>query len=833
MFSIHLSQDPSSAQARFGLSHGEQTVEAAPLDTLALYGAEGYSVKVLDGRGHVYWTQKGNASTRFVVGGALGEQRAEVIDTTGKTISTLRFRVRAKTQIEDEKGEFKDLLEMLHRSMLVYGGVEATVYKGKTYHCYVPWNLDQYMTSKGMRYFDGTSREFVDLHRQGQREDGMIYSNTAPDTGPGYFDTAYGKWDLVKHEGGLRWTRQSVEAMPEFYYVLNMYGAWIDNGDLPWLRKTVGSACRALDYVMADTRLRWSTKYDLIKRAYTIDMWDFQATDKYLPDQVVSPSMIIDPDKTKFGVFYGDNTGYAYACRCLSEMLELAGRPKDAAEYRERGEHVLDRTNLLLWNGHFYTHRIEEDPSVVRDFGVNEKTQVTLSNAYSINREIGHAKSAQIIRTYQRIREEMPKGSPGEWYMCYPPFQRGFGAHNGIWEYMNGGVGATVAGELANGAFENGFEGYGADILRRIHQLGRSHKGLVGWEWRGAPLPPYKPAYYQPVDLARVANMDLVARSSAAAVSCMESESNDGNDLHSMPIGEQKYAGVPYTILDPGANSRRCGIGVGAHGPLPKSVEIPVGKEATTLYLIQAVSKPGPSGLGACVKFIYADGTDAAVYQTVGKQMATWWFPELHTPTSGVAWTGPNSKSAAVGITWTAMANPMPDKVIKAIEYGAVEDGAVAALFAMTLSDQPHPVERSDLSFGGPDNWSAASCMYGLIEGLAGTEPMGAAFKVARVSPRWAAAGVNKVSCSTVLPASNGYVAYRYESEAANDRVSLLTTGSGSQIQVHLLLPPNAGHTLSIAVDGQQHAFQQSQVEDSRYVDVELDGHPHHVQVRW
>ena len=833
MFPIQITPDSSASVPHFGLGHEKQMCEAAPLDSLTLFGTRGYSVNVIDSKGRVYWSGSGGVTTSFVVGGALGVQRAEIVDSSGHTVAKVPFRVQAKTEIKDEHGEFKDLLEILHRSMLVYGGVEYATYKGKEYHYYVPWNLDQNMTSKGMRYFDGTSHEFVDLHRLGQREDGMIYSNTALDTGPGYFDTAYGQLGLVKHDGGLRWTRQSVEAMPEFYYVLNMYGAWIDKGDTNWLRETVDSGCRALDYVIADKRLRWSTKYDLIKRAYTIDMWDFQATDKYLPDAFVSPSMVIDPDRTKFGIFYGDNTGYAYACQCLGEMLDAAGRPSDALKYRTRGKEVLDRTNRLLWNGHFYTHRQEEDPAVVRDFGVDEKTQVTLSNAFSINRGIGHEKSVEIIRTYQRIRKDMPEGSPGEWYMCYPPFQRGFGAHSDIWEYMNGGVGATVAGELAKGAFENGFEAYGTDILRRIRSLGKSHKGLVGWEWRGAPRPPYKAAVYQPIDLASVANMDIVDRSTDGAIGCLESDANRGNDLHTLPIGNQVYEVVPYEVVDPIRNSRKCAVAVTAHGRLPRTVEIPVGNTAKTVYLLQAVSRPGPSHLGAYIRFEYDDGSQVAVYETVGKEMAVWWFPELHTETSGVAWTGPNSKSAAVGTTWTAISNPNPDKVIRAIEYGAVEDGPIAALFALTLSDQPHPVPRSDLSFGGPDNWSAASCMFGLIEGLAGTEPLGAAFDVARVCPRWMSADVHKVSVTSVLPASNGYVSYQYEFNPAKKSIALWVTGSGREVHLHILLPSGLRGMPVVTVNGTYQSSQLSSVEGSRYVDLTIATHPSQVHLSW
>ena len=51
----------------------------------------------------------------------------------------------------------------------------------------------------------------------------------------------------------------------------------------------------------------------------------------------------------------------------------------------------------------------------------------------------------------------------------YPHYPKGFAMGKG--EYMNMGVTPIVAGELAHGAFEHGFEDYGVDILRRVAAL--------------------------------------------------------------------------------------------------------------------------------------------------------------------------------------------------------------------------------------------------------------------------------------------------------------------------------------------------------------------------
>jgi hypothetical protein len=63
----------------------------------------------------------------------------------------------------------------------------------------------------------------------------------------------------------------------------------------------------------------------------------------------------------------GDNTGYYEACNQLSEMLEYAGMKEKAAMYRQRGKDILARLNSLSWNGRYYTHFIDEDPSVINE----------------------------------------------------------------------------------------------------------------------------------------------------------------------------------------------------------------------------------------------------------------------------------------------------------------------------------------------------------------------------------------------------------------------------------------------------------------------------------
>ncbi len=326
-------------------------------------------------------------------------------------------------------------------------GTFSIEWNGKTYHVFVPWVLDNYQTMKGMKYFMPNGRELIDIMRQSQRDDGMIYSYIQYQDNVDYFLTRDKFSGYSKKIGDKVFVRQPVENHPEYLYVNTIYAVWKSDDNNAWMKENLPSAEKALDYAPNDAA-RWSNRFGLLKRAYTIDSWDFAVNDEYTPDIGITNTMIIDPNKTKFGVFFGDNTGYIQACYNLAEMLNATGDSATAKKYIQRGDEISERLNKLTWNGHFFVHFIDEDSTVHRHLGVDEKKQLAQSNAYSINRDITHEQSKAIIESYINLKNHLPVGSPGEWYTIYPPFQKGFELHDAIWQYMNGGVGGHVAGEL-------------------------------------------------------------------------------------------------------------------------------------------------------------------------------------------------------------------------------------------------------------------------------------------------------------------------------------------------------------------------------------------------
>jgi hypothetical protein len=813
----------------------QPVLSAQPLEELVLADTGAGTIEVRDGAQRPYFTAPAGDRVSFRAGGALGRQEVLIRDTAGREVGRLGFTLDAETSVDDG-GKYRDMFALFRKGMNAYSptGVESTVWNGKTYHYFVNWVLDNYHTAKGMKYFSPYGTEFVDMMRAVQREDGMIWSNINSGEAVAYYLTAYGPFDYVRKYGDRYFVRQPAENHPEYVYVSTIYQTWKACGDDAWMRQCLPSAERALDYCMSDPA-RWSRRFQLLKRVYTIDSWDFQVDDAYTPDIGLTNTMLVDPVKSKFGVFFGDNVYYAAACEELAEMLDSGGNPADAAKYRERASGIRQRLDLISWNGRFFTHFVEEDPSVRRDLGVDEDAQIAQGNAYCLNRGIGPEHAAAIINTYRELRNHLPPGSPGEWYAIYPPFQKGFSRHDQVWQYMNGGVGGHVAGELARGAFECGQEDYARDILDRLTDLGHRHGDKIWFCYTGS-IPAAPPApHYRPVDLSARANMDLEDLGGPGAARWMLMEKK-GDDIRGLPTGDQQFAGITFRVADPGKNHRRSAVAVSRRPGLPPGVDIPVNERAACIYLLHTATKPGSEKVCGSVDFVFGDGTRHTQYLIMDRQLTYWWFPELKTERSGVAWHGPSPASADVGLSWCAVDNPHPEKAIRSIHVQAPEDDGIYVLVGLTLSDRVHYVEPSRVSFGGPDNWAAATAMAALVEGLAGVKdgPLSGTLSRPVLAPRWDLGEARSIRATVRYAASAGYVAYHFTHRPDAREIVLTVTGGGSQFLCHLPLPPAAREPVALEVDGKAVAPRLTTVGHSTYVDFILDNaHPSTVRMTY
>ena len=801
----------------------QQTSVVSPLDELVVIcKPEGY-VSITDGKGVEYLKTYVSGKLSFPAGGAQGLQTATLSDKNGNLICSTKFRVEAKTDISDG-GKISELFKLLHNGMLVYSpsGYEEVIWNNKTYRYFVNWVLDNNNTMKGMQYFSPYSRDLVDLLRENQKPDGMIWSFVQPDKGDyHYFETAYSYLGYFNRDKGAWFVRQPNENHVEYNYVNMIYQHWKASGDNEWMRSNLDCAARALDFCVTDT-LHWSKRFHLLKRPYCIDSWDFQVDDEYTPPAPLSPTMVVVPGKTRYGIFFGDNTGYFEACNQLSEMFSYSGFNDQAKKYRVRGREILDRLIALSWNGKYFTHFIEEDPAVKRNLGVDEKSQIAQGNMYSLNRGLTHDMNVSIIKTYLDLRTKLPVGSPGEWYSIYPPFEKGFNHHDEKWQYMNGGMAGHAMGEMARGAYENGYETYASGIMNTMLDLGRKYGNRLCFAYTGSIPPPPDEPKYKTVDIHTEANMDIRDKGGDKVFTWMDAGQSSCNDMRGLPVGARRFHNIPFNVIDPADNQRRSVVAVSTWKGFPEQVEIPVNDSAAAVYLLHSSSDNIPDNVAGAIRFVYDDGSMASRYIFKGKEVTNWWFSSLENDYAGVAWSGPNLKSTKVGVCWAAIDNPNPGKKINKLIFDAPLEGGIYAVLGITLANRKHYVKPKEESFGGPDNWAAANGMAALVEGLAGIKNEGLAFDKVRFSPRWTSAGVDSVNVSVQLAASNGYVAYQYHHNEAKKEIEIKLTGSGTEIKSHILLPQNCPGVASVFADGQPVSFTLSRIENSTYADFEL-----------
>jgi hypothetical protein len=142
--------------------------------------------------------------------------------------------------------------------------------------------------------------------------------------------------------------------------------------------------------------------------------------------------------------------------------------------------------------------------------------------------------------------------------------------------------------------------------------------------------------------------------------------------------------------------------------------------------------------------------------------------------------------------------------------------------------------ETSPVSFGGPDNWAAATAMAAMIEGLAGVKdgPLSGTLSRPVLAPRWDLGEARSIRATVRYAASAGYVAYHFTHRPDSREIGLIVTGGGKQILCHVPLPPGAREPVSLEVDGKAMPPRMATVGHSAYVDFTLDNaHPSTVRV--
>ena len=803
---------------------------AKPLDTLSLKSDKRGVVQIFDGKGERYFSaaMPENGIT-FSVGGSLGTHFALLTDKKGKILDLLAFNVDTRTSICEPTGEFESLDRLLFATFSKsYGNGTIVKYNKKFYQYFSSWFQDHMYIMYARRYYTGNLKSGIDLYFDGQREDGMFHDNYKHPNDPhSYWKRRFDYGNFVKVPDDptdtALFVRVPVENIAEFSMIEGTYFTWKAEADDQWMFGKLDGLIKGVDYITSDP-YRWNKKYRLIRKGYAIDLWDFQNV--YDSARVGGDIMRVELDKSEFGINYADNCRMAYSCKLLGEMLRRADRIADAERIEAIGKGLQERIDALSWNGEFYRHWVPEHPEVQRDFGgVDESRQVTLSNAWLLNRGLPQEKGSAIIRTYQRIRKEMPKSSPGEFYMCYPPFPKGWGnGPHAQWYYMNGGVSPIQAGALALGAFQYGFDFYGVDILRRVALLPKLTGGKLQGGYRGA-MPEKPKRSFETIDLKEVVYVNFSSKKLPGVPGFL----GEGVDhIDSIPRGRQLFSDIPFDIVDPAANGGKGCIVLADLDSYKKTVDVAVNKYMKSLYLLNACAK---STLPGKIEFLYEDGTSASV--TVFKNMTgEWWEPVLalgksNFDTHRIAWETISDGGTRLGLFTTGINNPQPEKKIEKLRFSIFDDNGKWIIVAATSSDSEvffMPVHQETL----PAQWGAAECYLALMEGLCGIKDIGVSFSKTRIAPRWLAAGKREASITAKYEASGGYASYRYSEDGNCFRVTF--THSGDEAEVELMLP-SATLPKRVVVDGQEVKFELIERETQKYMTVRVHGFGVHTLV--
>ena len=807
--------------ANIRIKKPEKSSYFQPLEAVSVeLGSAAHQLTVADGQGRIYFRkEKPGQSVQFKAAGALGYHRLTLTDKKGRLLDSASFPLHCETALQDEGGTFAELFDVLYHTMYRsnYSSGKMVRYNQKYYRYYSSWFQDHVYVAEGLKYFEPDLKTGIDLYADGQREDGLIWDNYKHP-----YPEKQSFWEYRFDYGGFTYrpedplstavfVRIPVENIGEHTFLEGLYFAWKATGDTEWMKTRLDNALKAVRFATSSPWY-WNEEKKLLKRPFSIDRWDFQSDfDAKITEK---DFMGADLGKTRYGIMFGDNICMANGCQWLAEMLDAAERPQDATEMRTLSQNLWQRINELSWNGDFYRHWVPVENQQELDFGVDTSRQVTLSNAMALLRGLEHEKAVKVIQTYQRIRKEMPESSPGEWYLCYPPFEKGW--HIGKWEYMNGGVSPILAGDLALGAFEHGYESYGADILQRLLALAkRSPDRLLDGCYKGK-LPKAPQRNFMEIDLAAYATHGL----SGEGKQGQAWPGGETADFRNLPTGKQQFAEIPFHIVPPGENDgKSCAVISSRH---QERLSIPIQQTAKSIYLLHTSTASAVAGT-----FIirYADGSSHHRYIQKGKEIGHYWYPVMEVsqkgiPSTLVAWRGPSKVVQDVGTYLFGMDNPHPEKTIQSLEfYNPMASDWI--LMGLTLSDAPHylpPPIGSTI----PYHWAAAHVFKALMEGMAGAVSTGKAFEKATLKPRWETAGISKAEVTARYVPSNSYLHYQYQKNADGSlEVEFSTNGETTEVE---LLIPEGKSPQKMLLNGAEVPFSIKTVEGSRYACTTVQG---------
>ncbi|MPR35255.1 hypothetical protein [Salmonirosea aquatica] len=391
---------------------------------------------------------------------------------------------QAQTEFGQGAGEYQTFFDSMKKQLIQTEYRKTVHFSGKEQKQFVQWIRDHVHVMKAMKYFEPDISSFWQFFVENQTREGLYYDyyypmNARENHRMNLFDKRY--WHIFARDT-IQMHRLPVEADLEYLMVEGGHYIWQATGDTAYIRQWIDRLEKGLHYSMTDP-LRWSDKYQLVKRGYTLDTWDFMQLPttraEYVQQGHDVQTGIFDIDEnTPMGIMHGDNSGMYAASRQLAQLYTALGNSQKATYWTEQAEGFRKRTNDLCWNGRYYAHFVPDDPMPTY-LKMDQKNTLSLSNPYDINRGLPTDSMAQsIIETYRGLRDSNVENAFAEWFGVYPPVEPSFAGYL-PGSYMNGGVNTIVGGELAKAAFQHGYESYALDILNRMMALNAKHGGTL------------------------------------------------------------------------------------------------------------------------------------------------------------------------------------------------------------------------------------------------------------------------------------------------------------------------------------------------------------------
>jgi hypothetical protein len=172
-----------------------------------------------------------------------------------------------------------------------------------------------------------------------------------------------------------------------------------------------------------------------------------------------------------------------------------------------------------------------------------------------------------------------------------------------------------------------------------------------------------------------------------------------GNDVAMLPVGMNKFAGIPFEVIDPAKNHGKAAIMLYGKGRpfFPKeTIWIPVDKQCEYLYMLHGVGWVPGSLSDPYMKILvkYEDGSIVEIPLRIGQEAYDWHSckPAENGP---LAWVGKNSQIDRIGLHLFQWKNPAPKKFIKEIKFQSLGLDPVAGILGVTLASQKLPLEKT------------------------------------------------------------------------------------------------------------------------------------------